>query len=149
GIAQAADSHPDFGQGMKGYAHRYLTSTADQLIANIMTESIMPSLFHQDPRYFRLGHGSATHRIGYALSRLFVARNDNGHWTFNAGEAAGNTAAALIGNAYYPKERGVGDNASRIATQFATDGLSQILKEFWPDIQKHLHHHKNSSAGTT
>ena len=74
---------------------------------------------------------------------MFVARTDKGNWTFNFAELVGNSAASGIANAYYPQERTWGDNGQRVATQFATDAFSQILKEFWPDIkQKFSHHNK-------
>ena len=102
----------------------------------------MPALFRQDPRYFRRGRGGIWSRTGYAASRVFVARNDRGNWTFNAGEVIGNAMAAGIGNAYYPGERNLGDNFQRFYTQMATDSFSQILKEFWPDIKRKYFHHE-------
>jgi hypothetical protein len=54
--------------------------------------------------------------------------------------------ASGIANAYYPQERTLGDNVQRVGTQFATDALSQVLKEFWPDIkQKFFSHHPKQS----
>ena len=57
GLAQLANQHPDFGQGTKGYAHRYATAYADQFTGNYLTEGFLPVLFHEDPRYFRRGAG--------------------------------------------------------------------------------------------
>src|ERR1700710_1986158 len=98
GLGQWTDQHPSFGQGLKGYGKRYDTSTADQLIGNLFTESIMPSLLHQDPRYFQLGQGSVGKRLAYSASRIFVAKNDSGRWNFNFSEVTGNIASAGIGN---------------------------------------------------
>jgi hypothetical protein len=142
GLAQLTDQHSEFGQGVKGYSKRLGGSVADQLIGNFMTESIMPSLFREDPRYFRRGRGGIWSRTAYAASRVLIARNDHGTWTFNAAEVVGNATAAAIGNAYYPGERNLGDNFQRFYTQMATDSVSQILKEFWPDIKrKYFSHH--------
>jgi hypothetical protein len=104
----------------------------------MFTESIMPSLLHQDPRYFRRGsgQGGVWSRVGYSASRVLVARNDNGKWAFNYSEVSGNAIGAAIGNAYYPGERRLGDNIQRFYSQMATDAFSQILKEFWPDIKR-------------
>jgi hypothetical protein len=135
-LGQVTDQHPQFGQGMKGYGKRLGGSVADQLIGNFLTESIMPSLLREDPRYFRRGHGSVLARTGYAASRVFVTRNDRGHWTFNAAEVGGNAIGAGIANAYYPGERRLGDNIQRFYSQMATDAFSQILKEFWPDVKR-------------
>ena len=50
----------------------------------------------------------------------------------------GNTVVAGVGNAYYTHERGASDNLRRFYTQYGTDGIGLVLKEFWPDIQKKL-----------
>jgi hypothetical protein len=142
GLAQLTDQHAAFGQGIKGYSQRLGGSVADQLIGNFLTESVMPTLFRQDPRYFRRGRGGIWSRTGYAASRVLVARNDHGNWTFNVAEVGGNAMAAGIANAYNPGERNLGDSFQRFYTQMATDSFSQILKEFWPDIKrKYFSHH--------
>ena len=64
GMAQLTDEHPRFGQGVEGFVHRYATAYADQAIGNYMTEGILPVLFHEDPRYFRRGHGTGRMGIG-------------------------------------------------------------------------------------
>jgi hypothetical protein len=140
GISQLGDSNPSFGQGAKGYGRRYLSSVADQDIGNFMSEAIMPSLLHQDPRYFRKGHGSVKGRIAYAASRVLIARGDSGNWQFNASEFLGNGIVASIGNAYYPDAVGFDPTMQRMFTQIGTDAISQVLKEFWPDVKRKLSH---------
>ncbi len=145
GLAQLTDEHPDFGQGLKGFAHRYATAYADQAVGNYMTEGILPILFHEDPRYFRRGktRGGVWSRTGYAATRIFVTKTDKGATSINFAELVGNGFAAAVGNAYYPEERSVGQNLSRWGQALATDAISQILKEFWPDIkQKFFSHHQ-------
>src|SRR5262249_53592498 len=101
---------------------------------------ILPSLFRQDPRYLRKGDGSKKSRIAYAATRIFVAKSDRtGKWGFNYSEVLGNSMVAGLGNAYYPGERKLPDNIQRLYTQLGTDAVSQILKEFWPDIKRKLH----------
>ena len=136
GLAQMTDQHAAFGQGLKGYTKRLGGSVGDQLIGNFLTESLMPTLLHEDPRYFRRGRGGVWSRIGYSASRILIARNDQGNWTFNFAEVGGNAVGAAIGNAYYPGERRLGDNVERFSSQMATDAFSQVLKEFWPDIKR-------------
>src|SRR5947209_5845788 len=58
GIYQTENQHPSFGQGVAGYARRYGTSYADQVIGNMLTEGFMPILMHEDPRYFRMVRGN-------------------------------------------------------------------------------------------
>jgi hypothetical protein len=147
GLAQLTDEHPLFGQGVEGFAHRYWTAYADQAIGNYMTEGILPVLFHEDPRYFRLGHGPKGSRTWYAATRIFVTKTDSGGTTFNFAEVVGNSVAAAAGNAYYPGETHLADNLSRLGQYLATDAISQVLKEFWPDIKRrYWFHHKDSSS---
>ncbi len=135
-IYQLENQNPSFGQGIKGFAHRYVTSFADQAIGNMMTEGVMPSLLHQDPRYFRRGSGSKKSRLAYAVTRIFVCKNDRGNWTFNTSELLGNATGAAISNLYYPDTRTVHENIEKLGIQLGTDALSQVLKEFWPDVKR-------------
>jgi hypothetical protein len=149
GFGQWQNSNPSFGQGAKGYFHRYLTGLADQDVGNYLTEAVIPTLFHQDPRYFRKGRGSVMSRIGWAVSRTVVARNDSGNWTFNASEFLGNGMTAALGNAYYPDSRGFGDTMERMFTFIGTDALSQVLKEFWPDVKRKYFHKDDPALAAT
>lgn len=149
GLSQIENSEPSFGQGVQGYAHRYGTGLADQIIGNYMTEAIMPTLLHQDPRYFRRGHGSFLGRVGWAASRSVVARNDSGRWNFNYAEWTGNGMDAALGNAYYPDDRGFLPTMSRLLTFVGTDTVSQVMKEFWPDVKRKYFHKKDNSIPVT
>jgi hypothetical protein len=142
-LYQLEDQNPSFGQGMKGYSKRFVTSYGDQMIGNMMTEGFMPVVTREDPRYFRLGEGSKMHRIGYALSRILVTRTDSGRTTFNFSEVAGNSVAVALSNAYYPDTRTVSNNLEKLGIQLATDAFSNVLKEFWPDVKRHFQKKKN------
>jgi hypothetical protein len=145
GVSQLNNSNPSFGQGLQGYAKRYISGVADQDIGNFMTAAIMPSLLHEDPRYFRKGHGSIKGRIWYAATRVAVAKTDAGNATFNFAEFIGNGTVAAIGNAYYPDEKGFSPTMQRMFTQIGTDAISQVLKEFWPDVKRKFFNKKNKS----
>ena len=141
GLYQLDDENPSFGQGVKGYAKRLVTSYGDQAIGNLMTEAVFPALLHEDPRYFLLGaaHGSNWHRTGYALTRVFVVHTDKGKLDFNYSEWLGNGAAVAISNLYYPGDtRNWNDNIQKLGVQVATDAFAQVLKEFWPDVKRKL-----------
>jgi hypothetical protein len=140
GLGQLADQQPSFGQGIKGYVHRLATNYADQAMGNMFTEGLFPAMLHEDPRYFRRGSGPKWHRAGYALTRIFVTRTDSGHARFNYSEWLGNASSVAISNAYYPDGRTFGDNATKLLEQCGTDAISQVLKEFWPDIKRKFFH---------
>lgn len=137
-FGQLSNQQPSFGQGMKGYGHRLLTNYADQAMGNMFTEGLFPAMLREDPRYFRRGTGTVGHRLGYAVTRIFVTRTDSGHARFNYSEWLGNATGVAISNSYYPDGRTFRDNSTKLLTQCATDALSQVLKEFWPDVKRKL-----------
>jgi hypothetical protein len=143
-IYQAENDNPSFGQGFKGYARRMGASFGDQMIGNMMTEGFMPALLHEDPRYFRIGEGSFGHRLWYAATRIIVTPTDSNHKTFNFAEWSGNSIAVGISNLYYQDGRHWGDNVQKLAIQCGTDALSNVLKEFWPDVKRKLKKKKDN-----
>ncbi len=127
-----------YSQGIKGFGHRYGISYADQVVGNLFPEAIVPSLFHEDPRYFRKGEGSVGSRFAYAVSRIFVCKTDTGKTAFNAPEIVGNSLASIAGLSYHVHERNASQAATQFATYIATDTIGQVVKEFWPDIKRHM-----------
>jgi hypothetical protein len=156
GISQWEDSEPGYGQGMEGYAKRYGAAFADGTIENFMTGAIFPSMLHQDPRYFQLGHGSFAHRTLYAMSRNLITRTDSGKNQFNYSEVVGGALSAAISTyTYHPKshvfstpnppyyrfvasDRTLDNTLSVWGTQYGYDTLTLVVKEFWPDIRRKL-----------
>ncbi len=136
--AQGTNANKAFGQGAAGYGRYLGTAYADYVIGDFMTEGIFPTLLHQDPRYFRKGSGSGWSRLGYAMGQIIVTHNDSGKTAFNYSEILGNSAAVAISNAYYVNNRDASDAVVKLANQLGVDMASNILKEFWPEIQKKL-----------
>jgi hypothetical protein len=138
GLHQLDNAHPQFGQGMEGYAKYYGTAYLDQTVGNIMTEGLFPSMLHEDPRYFRKGSGSISSRVGSAVKQIFVVRTDSGGYRFNTSEWGGNAVATAFQNVYYSDSRNAKDNTVNLFVACGTDTASNILKEFWPDIKHKL-----------
>jgi hypothetical protein len=127
------------GIAMTGFQKNYLGALADQTVSNMMTEAVFPVLLHQDPRFLRLGRGGIFHRIGYAASRIFVARGDSGDAEFNTSEFAGNAVMAIGSNLYYPaQDRSAGDTAAKWGIQLGVDMVFNVFQEFWPDMKQKL-----------
>jgi len=135
---QLTNSDPSYGQGTKGFAKRYAADYGDQMFGNMFTEGIMPSLLHQDPRYFRMSTGSVTKRTLHAISATFVTHDDNGKLDFNYSEWLGNSAGVAISQAYHFDDRNARAASEKLVEQCGVDTVSQILKEFWPDIKRKL-----------
>jgi len=142
GISQLSNTNPSYHQGVEGFAKRLAANYANQAIGNMMTEGFFPAILHEDPRYRRIGptRGGVMHRTWYAFSRILVTRTDSGGTRFNFSEWMGNATGVAISNLYQPDQRDWRDNATALLTQCGTDGVSQILKEFWPDIKHKLFH---------
>jgi hypothetical protein len=151
GISQASDGEAGYGQGAAGYGKRYGSAYADIAIEFFMTGAILPSMLKQDPRYYQLGKGSFVHRTGYAVSRIFVTHSDSGHTQFNFSEVAGSAASAGISTySYHPSDsRSVGNALSVWGTQVGLDTLTNVIKEFWPDIHRKFSKKKNPPPTTT
>jgi hypothetical protein len=137
---QFANSNRAFGQGATGYARYTGAAYGDLLIGDYMTEAVVPTLLHQDPRYFRRGTGSKWSRFGYAAGQIFITHGDSGPNEFNYSEVGGNAIAVAISNAYYADNRTARDNTSKLGIQLGVDMASNVLKEFWPDLQQKFQH---------
>lgn len=146
GIEQAQDEYPEYRQGFVGFAKRYGASYADSVDGNFWGNAVLPSLLHQDPRYFRLGHGSWKRRLWYAAISTVRCKGDDGHWQVNVSNVAGNLIGGAISNAYYPaSDRGLGLTISRGFTVTAEGAFGSIALEFYPDAIAFLkrRHHPN------
>jgi hypothetical protein len=150
GESQLTNANRSFGQGVKGYGHYFITSYADWSIGDYMTEAVFPTLFHQDPRYFRKGTGTGMSRLLYAMGQIFWTHTDSGGHMFNFSEIGGNAAAVAISQAYYPENRRASDAASKLAVQVGVDMASNVMKEFYPEVRRLLQHKKSgASSGPT
>ena len=144
GISQAEGSYPEFHTGPPAYARYYWHSFADTLNGNLMTEFVLPVATKQDPRYYTLGRGGLFKRTAYSVGRLLVTRSDKGGLSPNVSEIIGNGAAAGISSLYYPsQERTWTKTGQRWVTQIGLDGVANLLKEFWPDVNTKIFHNQN------
>ena len=100
GVEQAHKTFPGYEQGTEGYAKRYASAYGDKVISTMIGHAILPSLLHQDPRYFYRGSGSTRSRIFYALSAAVICRRDDGQMEPNYSGIIGSFAAAGISNLY-------------------------------------------------
>ena len=134
--SQLSSSNRSFGQGAAGFGRYFGAAYGDFVIGDYMTEAVFPSLLHQDPRYFRRGTGSGRSRLGYAVKQIFWTHRDSGGTQFNYSEVLGNSAAVAISKAYYADNRTAGNAVSKLSVQISVDMASNILKEFWPDVER-------------
>ena len=129
-IKQAADT-PDYRQGMKGYSERFSADATDSFTDIMIGGAVLPSLLHQDPRYFYQGTGSTRSRLRHAMLAPFICKGDNGRWQPNYSTVGGDLASSALSNLYYPKsDRGTGLMVSGFAISTAERMLSTVAQEF-------------------
>jgi hypothetical protein len=138
GLGQLTNANRSFGQGAAGFGRYFGAAYGDLVIGDYMTEAVFPTLLHQDPRYFRRGTGSGWSRLGYAMGQVFWTHRDSGGTQFNYSEVIGNSTAVAISNAYYANNRTAGDATSKLGMQLGIDMAANVLKEFWPDLERKL-----------
>ena len=150
GFAMEGKSTPEFHQGAVGYGRYYWHTLADTADENFMVGGLGPVLFHQDSRFYTLGHGGVMKRIPYAMSRIVISRKDDGTEGFNFAEVIGAGAAAGLSSTYYPTvDRSWTKTGQKWLTSMIIDSANFVLKEYWPDINHALHRKRHSAAQTS
>jgi Carboxypeptidase regulatory-like domain len=136
GIEQWQGDFAGYGQEFSGYAKRYAASYGDRLSSTFLGAALLPSLLHQDPRYYYRGHGHVVVRALYAVMTVAVCKGDNGHWQPNYSNVGGNLGAAFISSLYYPE-------SDRHSVQVTVDNTLLGIAEgsFGTLFQEFLLHH--------
>jgi hypothetical protein len=130
GMNQAGDT-PDYRQGAIGYGERFGAAYTDGLTDTMFGGAILPSLLHQDPRYFYQGTGTLKSRLLHAMAAPFVCRGDNGRNEVNISSIGGDLISSAISNAYYPQSnRGVGLTFENLGLSTGERSVSTIVQEF-------------------
>ena len=142
GINQAADT-PDYQQGAKGFGQRFGAAYADSFSNIMIGGAVLPSLLHQDPRYFYQGTGTGKSRALHAISSPFICRGDNGRHQINFSSMGGDLIASSLTNLYYPESnRGPGLVFSTFFINTGGRVANALVQEFI--LRKHT---TNSNKG--
>jgi hypothetical protein len=149
-LQQASNTQPHYGEGWGPFAERFGAAEADQVTSAFFMYGFLPSVLHDDPRYFRRAKGPILSRIYYAATRTVISRKDSGDPTFNIPLVAGFLLQQSISTAYYPPEdRTVGRVFQNWGTSLAYNSAYNELKEFYPDLLRlafHRHRHADPPA---
>ncbi len=151
-FSQATNTDPKYGTDAAGFGQRFGASLADIATQNFFGDFAVASLFHEDPRYRRLGSGHGLlYRVGYAISRALVIRKDSGGNGFNFDNVLGSAMSAGFSNLYYPPaSRSAQANFMHYSIDVADNGFVNLAPEFWPDFRRKLfghHHHAPQPSG--
>ena len=142
GIYQASDEYGGYGQGAQGYAKRFGATYGDVFIGTFIDSALLPSIFHQDPRYFYRGEGSKKSRLMYALANAVMCKGDNKKYEPNYSAILGSFITSGISYTYYPAS----DRSAELLVQTAliriaegsVAGLFQefVVRKLTPHLKK-------------
>lgn len=136
----AVDSHTAYGPGMEGFAKLAGISLLQNATGEFFGTFAIPSLAHQDPRYYRMPEKPVGKRILYSITRSYVSRSDEGKTIPNYAVLATYPIIAELSNLYVPGIQSDGPSTTeRILTGFALDPVNNLVNEFLPDVAKRIH----------
>lgn len=139
GIGQARNSLPDYGQEWNGYGRRFGSSLATATSNSFFGTYVLASMLRKDPRYFPSLHGSIGHRVGYAISRIVVARTDSRTLGANWPGIFAPLLAESLATTYLPaKEQTAGKTFQRYGWRLGLNTATNGLREYWPTIFRSL-----------
>lgn len=144
-LAEDSNSHPQLGKGVPGFGRYYWRGFVDKADGNYWVIWIMPTMTHEDERYYSKGEGPIFDRAIYAASRVLITPNYHGRNTFNASEVLGRGISQAISLTYYPSsDQSLGPYMEKYGYAVGRDALTNVFREFWPDIDAHvIHRHRH------
>ena len=139
GLGMAMNTNSGYGQGAEGYFKRWGAGMAFASSNQLIGTYAIASLTHQDPRYFVQNSGRFKESVRYAVTRVFVARYDDGHTGANWAGILGPLGAAGLANTYLPSNnRTVGHTFENYGISLGVAAGVNVLREYWPHINKKL-----------
>ena len=134
--AQIKNEPPEWGQGVKGYAHRAGYYYGMSIIDSSIRHSTAAAFGH-DVRYERATKKGILPRTKHAISRGFVTRNSEGKLVpyisnFMGSYGGGMLSTYMLPDRYDPLKRGLQQGH----LLFAANTGGNILREFAPEIKK-------------
>jgi hypothetical protein len=137
GLDQAEGTDPSYGPGAEGYGKRFGAEFVGGASSRFFKDFAYPSIFSEDPRYYRLAHGSSGKRLLHAMEHVVVAHRDDGKRMFNFSEWLGTASTTALSNTYHPdNQRGFAPAAQRMGYAILQDMGFDVLREFWPEISR-------------
>jgi len=141
-MAEGSNSHPKLGKGVPGYWGYYWRGFVDKTDGNYWVIFALPTVLHEDERYYAKGQGPLLDRAVYSASRILITPNYDRQNTFNGAELLGRGISQAISLSYYPSsDRTFEQTAEKYGWALGRDAVTNVFREFWPDISNHIVHH--------
>jgi hypothetical protein len=141
GYTQLVNGSPNYGTDSGAFGERLGAAALRNTTQNIFGNVIFAPLFHEDPRYYKMGKGhKGYNRILYAASRALITRADDGRATPNYSLIGGRVVGAALSNTYYPQaNRGFGQTAETFGTSMAGAAFGFVVTEFLDEALQVAH----------
>lgn len=144
GWQQLIDGHPKYGSDSAAFGERLGAAALREASGRFFSDSLLPVVTREDPRYYRKAYGSIKQRGLYAAERVFITQRDDGSSGFNYSQTFGNLGAAALAITYYPAPS---TNAQAVFTawfwSFAGSAAGNLILEFLPDAGAVVFHHRH------
>lgn len=136
---QAVDHPSGYHQGWEGYGKRFGADMARSASSNMFGTFLLASALHQDPRFYVRKNLSFMQTLEYSAKRIIFTRSDSGEKEINYSGLIGPMMSEGLANTYYPDaDRNVGSTFTRYATDLASRFGGNMLRQYWPTINKKL-----------
>ena len=149
GFGQAINNPSGYGQEWGGYGKRFGANIGRESSANFFGTFLLASAMHQDPRFYVRKNLSFGESVKYAAVRLVITRSDDGDQVVNYSGLIGPLLAEGLANAYYPEQnRSAGSTFTRYASDMAWRFGGNLLRQYWPTINRRLRLASEPGSGT-
>jgi hypothetical protein len=137
--AEGLNEHPSLGKGVSGFYGYGWRGFLDKTDGNFLSAWFLPSLLHEDTRFYPLGDGhSIVIRELYVISRQGVARTYGGRQTPSIAGLGGEILTQVISRTYYPTGSSNFDVlAEKFGYSVMRDVIFSNIREFYPDLAAH------------
>ena len=126
-----ANYGPEYGSGAAAFAQRFGYNEANLASTFLLTDAVLPTIFHQDPRYFRKGAGSFGSRVWWALRSEAVAFDNKGREAPNYSSMLGFGMSTALSNAYSPPSSiTFGKTMERYGVKEGVSFALNLMREF-------------------
>jgi hypothetical protein len=139
-VAIGSDAHTPYGPGLKGFAKNVGVAYTEDIQGEFFGTFLIPSIAHQDPRYYRMPRASIPRRVFNSIVSVYWSRSDSGKGMPNYATFIGFAINSEIINLYVPGiETDRSSTAQRYVTGLAAAPIDNLITEFLPDVASHIH----------
>lgn len=140
GWSQMNDIRPHAGTDAGAFGERLGDLALKQTSQSFFSFGVFAAVFHDDPRYYVIGHSKPVVRraLDSALG-IVIARKDDGGSAVNWPRFAGIGSAVALTNVYYPAvDHGFANSGKAFASSLGSAVLNNELHEFSGDLVRLL-----------